>query len=72
MYANSIRQIALEKYGVQIIDLYPGAINTGMSKNRKDKNKLIDSKELASFVVSLTKFKTMVPNSIIVQRTRYC
>ena len=62
-YSESVKFDAIKK-GIKIIDLYPGAIATGMAEGREDFDKLIDPKELAEFVVTLCGTKSFVVSSI--------
>jgi short-subunit dehydrogenase len=67
-YSESINDNA-RAHHINIIDLYPGAINTGMSHTRDDFSRLMDAKELADFVVTLCDTKTFVVSSIVFKRT---
>lgn len=69
-FSESIKYEIL-KNNVKIIDLYPGAINAGMSSHRKDKNNLIDPVEFSKFVRGLIKIKSFVANDINFTRTKY-
>lgn len=69
-FSESVKYELL-KDNVRIIDLYPGAINTGMSAHRKDRNKLIDLKEFSRFVRLITETKSFVANDINFIRTNY-
>ncbi len=69
-FSESIKYEIL-KNNVKIIDLYPGAINSGMSSYRKDKNNLIDPIEFSKFVRGLIEIKSFVANDINFTRTKY-
>lgn len=66
-YSESVRFECFQK-GINIIDVYPGAINIGMAAHREDINELIDAKELAEFIVSLCETKKMIVSSIHINR----
>jgi len=57
------------KQGVQMIDVYSGAIATGMSSKRPDVDDLIDPLELAEFLVGLCKTNSFFAREINVQKT---
>lgn len=58
------------KHGIRMIDVYSGAIGTGMSSKRSDVKSLIDPKELAEFIVGLCKTDTFFVREFNIQRTR--
>lgn len=51
-FSESVKDAWL-KQGVRMIDVYAGAIATGMSSHRPDVNNLMDPQELATFLVGL-------------------
>jgi short-subunit dehydrogenase len=65
-----VDSISLDAYlnNINIINLYPRAISTGMSGGREDYSKLIDPKELAEFCLLLLKTKSFYVSSIIFDR----
>lgn len=69
-FSESIKYEMLKR-GIRIIDLYPGAINTGMSANRKDKNNLIDPEEFAKFILTFIETKSFIAHDINFIKTRY-
>jgi NAD(P)-dependent dehydrogenase (short-subunit alcohol dehydrogenase family) len=62
-YSESVKFDAYKK-GINIIDLYPGAINVGMAAYRDDIDDLMDAQELADFMVTLCLTKTFVTSTI--------
>lgn len=69
-FSDSIK-FELIKHNVKVMDLYPGAINTGMSSNRENRENLIDPDEFSKFVVSLVKTKSFVAHDIDFTRTKF-
>ncbi|MDO8552923.1 MAG: SDR family oxidoreductase [bacterium] len=57
------------KRGVRMIDVYSGAIATGMSSHRADVAGLIDPSELAEFLVGLCKTESLFVRELNVQKT---
>lgn len=54
--------------GINIINLYPRAVSTGMSEGRQDYSKLIQAQELAEFCLLLLKTKSFYVSSIVFDR----
>ena len=52
------------KKAIHILDLYPGAINVGMSAYRNDVDKVMDAKELSQFIVKMCDTRTFVVSTI--------
>ena len=67
-FAESVKDAWLTQ-GVRVIDIYPGAIATGMSAGRSDVRDLIDPEELAAFVVRLCETHSFYPREINIQKT---
>lgn len=68
-FSESVKEAWL-KEGVRMIDIYSGAMATGMSVNRNDVHDLIDPQELATFIVGLCETKSFFAREINVQRTK--
>jgi NAD(P)-dependent dehydrogenase (short-subunit alcohol dehydrogenase family) len=68
-YSSSITFDAYQS-GIQIMDVYPRAIATGMNVGRSDFDDLIDPVELAEFLVSLCTQKSFYVGSIQIDRVR--
>jgi NAD(P)-dependent dehydrogenase (short-subunit alcohol dehydrogenase family) len=68
-YSESVRFSCYQK-GINIIDIFPGAINVGMGEHRDDKECLIDAKELAGFIVGLCAPKSFVVSTIHINRVK--
>ena len=68
-FSESVKESWL-KQGVKMIDIYPGAIATGMSSKRADFHNLIDPKELADFIVKLCQTNSFFVRELCVQRTK--
>ena len=66
-YSSSIAYDAFQS-GVQILNVYPRAIATGMNLGREDFDQLIDPVELAEFLASLCTPKTFCIGSIQIDR----
>ena len=62
-YSESVKFDCFQK-GINIVDIYPGAINIGMGSHRNDKDDLIDAKELSEFIVTLCDTKKFIVSSI--------
>lgn len=69
-YSESVKY-GLLKQNIRMIDLYPGAINTGISSHREDREKLIDPEEFAQFVCNLTHTKSFMVHVLDLTRVRY-
>lgn len=65
-----VDSVSLDAYlnNINLINLYPRAVSTGMSQGREDYSKLIDAKELAEFCVFLLKTKSFYVSSIVFDR----
>ncbi len=68
-YSEAVKDTWLKR-GVKMIDVYSGAIATGMSVSRADVKVLMDPVELADFIVSLCATNTFYVRDVSVQRTR--
>lgn len=62
-YSESVKFQCYQK-GINIIDIYPGAINVGMGGHRPDKDELIDAQELSDFIVTLCETKKFIVSTI--------
>ena len=62
-YSESVKFEAYKK-AIHILDLYPGAINVGMSAYRNDVDKVMDAKELSQFIVKMCDTNTFVVSTI--------
>lgn len=67
-FSESVKDEWLKR-GVRMIDVYSGAIATGMSSHRKDVATLIDPMELAEFLVGLCKMDSFFIRELNVQKT---
>lgn len=67
-FSESVKDEWLKR-GVRMIDVYSGAIATGMSSHRKDVATLIDPLELAEFIAGLCKTKSFFVRELSVQKT---
>jgi short-subunit dehydrogenase len=55
--------------GIRIVDLYPGAIKTRMTEDRKNYDSLIDPNDIASLIYDIIgNEKTCYPNEIILRK----
>lgn len=55
--------------GIRIVDLYPGAIKTRMTKNRQNYDRLIDPNDIASLIYDIIdNEKTCYQNEIILRK----
>jgi len=65
-----VESVSLDAYlhNINIVNLYPRAVGTGMSKGRADFSKLIDPVELAEFCLLLLKTKSFYVSSIVFDR----
>ncbi len=68
-FSESVKEEWLKK-GVKMIDVYSGAIATGMSAQRTDVKDLIDPEELAKFLIGLCKTDSFFARELNVQRTK--
>ena len=62
-YSESVK-FGAYKNGINIIDIYPGAINIGMGAHRDDTDELIDAKELSEFIVTMCETKKFIVSTI--------
>lgn len=70
-YFESLRFDVI-KYGIIILDIYPGGINTSMTNWRKDQNLLMDPKEVAKVIVrNCGLYESLSVNGIDIGRRRY-
>jgi len=67
-FSESVKEDWL-KEGVRMIDVYPGALGTGMSAKRADVQKLIDPEEFAEFLVELCRTNSFFIKELNVRRT---
>ncbi|MDO8482049.1 MAG: SDR family oxidoreductase [bacterium] len=67
-FSESVKDEWLKK-GVRMIDVYSGAIATGMSSHRADVAGLINPSELAEFLVGLCETKSFFVRELNVQKT---
>lgn len=68
-FSESVKEAWLRQ-GVRITDIYSGALATGMSSQRKDRDDLIDPRELAKFVVELCAARSFFVREFNVQRIK--
>ena len=70
-FSNSI-QFDANKYGIRIIDVFLGAMQTRMAVNRKDYNKLIEPSEAAKMIFQICNdYKSLRVSEIDLMRTNY-
>jgi short-subunit dehydrogenase len=67
-FSESVKDAWL-KQGVRMIDVYSGAMATGMSSKRSDVSNLMDPKELASFLVGLCETDSFFVRELNVYKT---
>jgi len=68
-FSEAVRDAWLRE-SVRVIDVYPGAIATGMSSARADVDTLIDPGELAKYVVGLCQTESFFVREVSMQRTK--
>ena len=69
---TSSLQFEAIRYGVRVIDVYLGAMNTGMVKGRKDPEKCIETSEAANLIYGLCKdYPSMRIGEIHLYRRKY-
>lgn len=67
-FTNSLREYAIRD-GIIVTDIYLGAMNTQMTKGRKDQDKCIDPHEASEIIVDLCKnYRTVKIDEIILTR----
>lgn len=70
-FSQSLRQEA-KKYGIRVISVHPGGVNTNLYNNLKDKpdvNQYMDAKKLAETIVYLAETIGLSPDEISLSRT---
>ncbi len=70
-FSQSLRQEA-KKYGIRVISVHPGGVNTNLYNNLKDKpdvNQYMDAKKLAETIVYLAETTGLSPDEISLSRT---
>lgn len=67
-FSESVKEDWL-KQGVKMIDVYVGAIGTGMSAHRSDIKDLIDPEELANYLVGALDTKSFFVKELQIRRT---
>jgi NADP-dependent 3-hydroxy acid dehydrogenase YdfG len=67
-FSESVKD-AWNAKGIRLIDIYAGAINTGMSAGRSDVDSLIDAAELAEFIVHICDTHSFVAREINIQKS---
>lgn len=67
-FSESVKEDWL-KEGIKIIDVFSGALGTGMSAHRADREQLIAPQELAEFLVGLCATKSFFVKELNVRRT---
>jgi short-subunit dehydrogenase len=68
-YSTAVKVSAYQS-GVKIIDVYPGAIQTDWTKQRKDWRDLIKPDELAEHIVNMLKPKSFYYDEVIIRRPK--
>lgn len=68
-FSESVKESWL-KQGVKMIDVYSGAIATGMSSGRPDVAGLINPQELADFIIGLCGTRSFFVRELNVQKTK--
>lgn len=69
-FSESVKEEWL-KEGVRVMDVYSGAMATGMSSQRPDACNLIDAKELAELLVGLCSTRSFFLRELSVRRSIY-
>ncbi len=70
-FSQSLRQEA-KKYGIRVISIHPGGVNTGLYDELKDKpdvNQYMSSTKVAEIVVYLSETTELSPDEISISRT---
>jgi len=70
-FSQSLRQEA-KKYGIRVISIHPGGVNTNLYNNLKDKpdiNQYMDAKKLAETIVYLSETSGLCPDEVSISRT---
>jgi len=69
-FSQSLRQEA-KKFGIRVISIHPGGVNTNLYNNLKDKpdvNQYMDAKKLAETIVYLSETSSLCPDEILISR----
>jgi len=67
-FSSSLREYAIRD-GIKVMDVFLGAMNTQMTRKRKDQSKCIDPKEAAEVIADLCKdYKTLKVDEVILTR----
>jgi len=70
-YFESLR-FDVTKYGIRILDIYPGGMNTSMTNWRKDQKLLMNPKEVAKVIVKNCElYESLVVKEIEIGRIHY-
>ena len=70
-FSQSLRQEA-KKYGIRVLSIHPGGVNTGLYDELKDKpdvNQYMSSAKLAETIVFLAETEGLSPDEISISRT---
>lgn len=70
-FSQSLRQEA-KKFGIRVISIYPGGVNTALYNNLQDKpdiNQYMDANKLAETIVFLSETSGLSPDEISISRT---
>ena len=70
-FSQSLRQEA-KKYGIRVLSIHPGGVNTGLYdnlKNKPDVNQYMDPKKMAEMIVYLSETSELSPDEISISRT---
>jgi NADP-dependent 3-hydroxy acid dehydrogenase YdfG len=68
---DSIRP-EVTKYGIRILDVYLGAMNTQMTNGRPNQELLMDPKEVAKVIVgNCGLHESLSVNELTIRRTKY-
>lgn len=70
-FSQSLRQEA-KKYGIRVMSIHPGGVNTALYNNLKEKpdiNQYMDAKKLAETIVYLSETSGLSPDEISISRT---
>lgn len=70
-FSQSLRQ-EVKKYGIRVLSIHPGGVNTALYNNLKDKpdvNQYMDAIKLAETIVFLAETSGLSPDEISISRT---